>query len=97
MANLLKNSSLQPLVNVEESETVSLTQLLLSEEEQAFKVVERQATIATTKASRPTRSDRLSRTKSASASEKGKINAPIQGSEQLRKSKKDLIVGGNLS
>ena len=34
MANLLTNANLQALVSIDESETVSLTTLLLSEEEQ---------------------------------------------------------------
>ena len=88
MANLLTNANLQALVSIDESETVSLTTLLLSEEEQEQLIITRQAQIATTKQSRPTRSDRLSRTKSAKTSQKGQLHAPIQQSEQLRKSQK---------
>lgn len=89
MANLLTNANLQPLVNVEEKDIVSLAELLLSQEEQEQLVVKRQSKIATTKASRQTRSERLSKTKSASTSEKGRLHAPIQKGEQLRISKEN--------
>jgi len=89
MASLLTNSNLQPLVNIDENETVSLVSLLLSQDEQKKLVIQRQAKVAETKNKRQSRSDRLSKTKTASTSKKGKVKAPIQKSEQLRKVNKN--------
>ena len=80
MASLLTNSNLQPLVNIDENETISLVSLLLSKDEQEKLIIQRQAKVAETKDKRQSRIDRLSKTKSATTSKKVNFKAQIQKS-----------------
>ena len=88
MANLLENANLEPLTNVTKKEVVSLVDLLLNEEQKEALVIKREASRASAKTTKSSRAARLTKTRSASTSAKGKAAAPIQRQEQNRKAKK---------